>query len=193
MANRFQGQQSQQHQISHSFSRTRQLVTVSAAPDDYLESSHHASESMMRNLIYLLQDYCIVEEGSPKIDDEHQFCYDELRISYIGILVSKMIVDAAMDIALPYFLTQLKRWQTHGELQSVEATKEEQLSVENQLLMTEYDTSLWDYNQLVTIMTFNFLLIVFADTDFRAGGDVWHGLAFWCFTSGGLCNDTEWC
>jgi len=95
------------------------------------------------------KDYCIVEEGSPKIDDEHQFCYDELRISYIGILVSKMIVDAAMDIALPYFLTQLKRYQTHGELQSVEATKEEQLSVENQLLMTEYDTSLWDYNQLI--------------------------------------------
>eukprot|EP00658_Telonema_sp_P-2_P004621 TRINITY_DN11714_c0_g1_i6.p1 TRINITY_DN11714_c0_g1~~TRINITY_DN11714_c0_g1_i6.p1 ORF type:complete len:654 (+),score=169.07 TRINITY_DN11714_c0_g1_i6:238-2199(+) len=99
--------------------------------------------------IWGVTDGCHRERGA---DDENGTCYEQLEGQLIGIVASKVIVDAVLDILLPWIMGKWKRYQLVGEIGLDTGDVE---FIEAQLTMNEYTSSLWDFNQLV--LTYGFV------------------------------------
>ena len=55
----------------------------------------------------------------------HQVCYQELQTAYIGILVSKIFIDAAFDYFYPLVMAQLSLYLMEKALLRDEETGEQ--------------------------------------------------------------------
>eukprot|EP00656_Telonema_subtile_P045911 TRINITY_DN5218_c0_g1_i15.p1 TRINITY_DN5218_c0_g1~~TRINITY_DN5218_c0_g1_i15.p1 ORF type:complete len:815 (-),score=268.51 TRINITY_DN5218_c0_g1_i15:1544-3988(-) len=107
-------------------------------------------------------DFCIRARDSPLITEEHRNCYSELRSQYMGILLSKIFVDAIVDLVLPWVLRKWNAYSVAGlsvcdAITGTSGEGEAEHCQEDELVMAPYASSIDDFNQL--ILTFGFVVL----------------------------------